>query len=196
MLWAKMSFEIGVNAEWLKKQQHQIKDETILLLQGKTVQKNITHQILHQEWVNLECWFFYLDWTHHNQHLIKVCQLDGALSNCLRVGTYWAKHYHPNIITTGTATWRLSHSLHHNLHRLLTTVRTLPGFWMRSAFTTWNTSTMPSVLQHSVALMNEQNTPHWLTVSLCAVSVRKLNQTCQCQTEMELLVKLKERDQS
>ena len=56
---------------------------------------------------------------------------------------------------------------------LLTTVRTLPGFWMRSAFTTWNTSTMPSVLQHSVALMNEQNTPHRLTVSLCAVSGRK-----------------------
>ena len=46
------------------------------------------------------------------------------------------------------------------------TVSTLPGFWMRSAFTTWNTSTMPSVLQHSVALMREQNTPHRLTVSL------------------------------
>jgi len=48
----------------------------------------------------------------------------------------------------------------------LTTVSTLPGFWMRSAFTTWNTSTIPSVLQHSVALMREQNTPHRLTVSL------------------------------
>ena len=73
---------------------------------------------------------------------------------------------------------------------------TLPGFWMRSAFTTWNTSTMPSVLQHSVALMNEQNTPHRLTVSLCAVSGRKWNQTRQCQTEMESFVKLKERDHS
>ena len=49
----------------------------------------------------------------------------------------------------------------------LTTESTLPGFWMRSAFTTWNTSTMPSVLQHSVALIREQNTPHRLTVSLC-----------------------------
>ena len=54
----------------------------------------------------------------------------------------------------------------------LTTVSTLPGFWMRSAFTTWNTSTIPSVLQHSVALMNEQNTPHRLTVSLCVVLKR------------------------
>ena len=31
----KKSFEIGVNAEWLKKQQHQIKYETILFLQSK-----------------------------------------------------------------------------------------------------------------------------------------------------------------
>ena len=54
---------------------------------------------------------------------------------------------------------------------MLTTVSTLPGFWMRSAFTTWNTSTMPSVLQHSMVLMNEQNTPHRLTVSLYAVCV-------------------------
>ena len=75
---------------------------------------------------------------------------------------------------------RLSHSLHHNLCRLLTTVRTLPGFWMRSAFTTWNTSTMPSVLQHSVALMNEQNTPHRLTVSLCAVSAWKEMKSLLC----------------
>ena len=56
------------------------------------------------------------------------------------------------------------------LHRYnfleLTTESTLPGFWMRSAFTTWNTSTMPSVFQHSVALIREQNTPHRLTVSL------------------------------
>ena len=53
----------------------------------------------------------------------------------------------------------------------LTTESTLPGFWMRSAFTTWNTSTMPSVLQHSVALIREQNTPHRLTVSLHTVQV-------------------------
>ena len=61
---------------------------------------------------------------------------------------------------------------------MLTTVSTLPGFWMRSAFTTWNTSTMPSVLQHSVALMNEQNTPHRLTVSLQCVCVRV--RVCVC----------------
>ena len=34
----KKSFEIGVNAEWLKEQQHQIKYETVLFLQGKIVQ--------------------------------------------------------------------------------------------------------------------------------------------------------------
>ena len=47
---------------------------------------------------------------------------------------------------------------------------------------------MPSVLQHSVALMNEQNTPHRLTVSLCAVSGRKWNQ-------FSTHVKLEERPQ-
>ena len=35
LTWTKKSFEIGVNAEWLKEQQHQIKDEAILFLQGK-----------------------------------------------------------------------------------------------------------------------------------------------------------------
>ena len=35
-----MSFEIRVNAEWFMKQQHQIKYETVLFLQGKIIQKN------------------------------------------------------------------------------------------------------------------------------------------------------------
>ena len=61
-----------------------------------------------------------------------------------------------------------------------TTVSTLPGFWMRSAFTTWNTSTMPSVLQHSVALMREQNTPHRLTVSLHVVHLCVCVSVCVC----------------
>ena len=41
----KKSFEIWVNTEWLEKQQHQIKNETILFLQGKivkTAQENDT----------------------------------------------------------------------------------------------------------------------------------------------------------
>ena len=62
----------------------------------------------------------------------------------------------------------------------LTTESTLPGSWMRSAFTTWNTSTMPSVLQHSVALIREQNTPHRLTVSLHTVQVYVCVCVCLC----------------
>ena len=41
----KKSFEIRVNTEWLKKQQHQVENETILFLQGKivkTAQENDT----------------------------------------------------------------------------------------------------------------------------------------------------------
>ena len=45
-------------------------------------------------------------------------------------------------------------------------MHTAPGFWMRSALTIWNTSTIPSVLQHSMVLSRAQNTPHRLTVSL------------------------------
>ena len=48
----------------------------------------------------------------------------------------------------------------------LTTVRTAPGFWTRSAFTTWNTSTTPSVLQRSMVVAMEQNIPERQTVSL------------------------------
>ena len=62
----------------------------------------------------------------------------------------------------------------------LTTESTLPGFWIRSAFTTWNTSTMPSVLQHSVALIREQNTPYRLTVSLHTVQVCGVVCVCVC----------------
>ena len=49
---------------------------------------------------------------------------------------------------------------------LLTTVWTIPGFWMRSALTAWKTSTMLSVLQHSMQFSKAQNTPHLLMVSL------------------------------
>ena len=62
----------------------------------------------------------------------------------------------------------------------LTTVSTLPGFWRRSALTTWNTSTMPSVLQHLVTLIREQNTPHRLTVSLHTVQVCVCVCVCVC----------------
>ena len=50
-------------------------------------------------------------------------------------------------------------------------MRTAPGFWARSAFTTWNTSTTPSVLQRSMVVAMEQNIPERQTVSL--YSVRK-----------------------
>ena len=68
----------------------------------------------------------------------------------------------------------------------LTTESTLPGFWMRSAFTTWNTSTMPSILQHSVALIREQNTPHRLTVSLHVVEVCVCVCVCVCMQAQKL----------
>ena len=43
----KKSFEIRVNAEWLEEQQHQIKYETVLFLQRKSVktaQENDTNK--------------------------------------------------------------------------------------------------------------------------------------------------------
>lgn len=43
---------------------------------------------------------------------------------------------------------------------------TEPGFCIRRAFTAWSTSTMPSVLQQSMALLSAQNNPQRLTVSL------------------------------
>lgn len=49
---------------------------------------------------------------------------------------------------------------------LLTTVCTLPGFCILSAFRIWNTSTDPSVLHRSMAFTRQQNTPTRLTVSL------------------------------
>ena len=49
---------------------------------------------------------------------------------------------------------------------ILTTVRTRPGFWIRWAFTTWNTSTTLSVLQRSMVVAMAQNMPDLLTVSL------------------------------
>ena len=49
---------------------------------------------------------------------------------------------------------------------VLTTVRTRPGFWIRWAFTTWNTSTTLSVLQRSMVVAMAQNMPDLLTVSL------------------------------
>ena len=49
---------------------------------------------------------------------------------------------------------------------LPTSVGTLPGFWVRSAFTASNTSTIPSVLQRSIPLIRAQKIPQRLTVSL------------------------------
>ena len=42
---------------------------------------------------------------------------------------------------------------------VLTTVRTRPGFWIRWAFTTWNTSTTLSVLQQSMVVAMARNMP-------------------------------------
>ena len=49
---------------------------------------------------------------------------------------------------------------------VLTTVRTRPGFWIRWAFTTWNTSTTLSVLQQSMVVAMARNMPDLQTVSL------------------------------
>ena len=63
----------------------------------------------------------------------------------------------------------------------LTTVGTAPGFWTRSAFTTWKTSTTPSVLQRSMTVAMAQNMPLLVTVSLldweCMLTTL-LNYTC------------------
>ena len=48
----------------------------------------------------------------------------------------------------------------------LTAVRTAPGFCTLRAFTTWNTSTTPSVLHRSMVVAMAQNMPLRLTVSL------------------------------
>ena len=56
--------------------------------------------------------------------------------------------------------------MHYPITSSLTAVSTAPGFWMRRALTTWNTSTTPSVLHISMAFTREQNTPTRLTVSL------------------------------
>ena len=45
-------------------------------------------------------------------------------------------------------------------------MRTAPGFCTLRAFTTWNTSTTPSVLQRSMVVAMAQNMPLRLTVSL------------------------------
>ena len=56
------------------------------------------------------------------------------------------------------------------------TLTTLPGFWIRRALTAWKTSTVPSVLQQSMALLRAQSRPHLLTVSLsqCRVWVERV----------------------
>ena len=46
---------------------------------------------------------------------------------------------------------------------------TAPGFCARSALTTWNTSTTPSVLQRSITVAMAQNMPLRVTVSLHAM---------------------------
>ena len=43
---------------------------------------------------------------------------------------------------------------------------TAPGFCVRRALTTWNTSTTPSVLQRSITVAMAQNMPLRVTVSL------------------------------
>ena len=48
----------------------------------------------------------------------------------------------------------------------LTRVGTAPGFWTRSALTTWKTSTTPSVLHRSMMVAIAQNIPLLVTVSL------------------------------
>ena len=48
----------------------------------------------------------------------------------------------------------------------LTTVHTAPGFCLLRAFTTWNTSTTPSALHHSMVVDMAQNMPQRLTMSL------------------------------
>ena len=53
------------------------------------------------------------------------------------------------------------------------TVATLPGFWIRRALTAWNTSTVPSVLQQSMALLRATKRPHRLTVSLGWVEIKE-----------------------
>ena len=53
----KKSFEIGVNAEWLKEQQHQIKYETILFLQWKTCSIDYLMQLNNcSEWALCSVW--------------------------------------------------------------------------------------------------------------------------------------------
>ena len=49
---------------------------------------------------------------------------------------------------------------------LLTTVGTALGLEVRSALTTWNTSTVPSVLQRSITVARAQNIPLRVTESL------------------------------
>ena len=47
-----------------------------------------------------------------------------------------------------------------------TSVHTAPGFCTLSVFTTWNTSTTPSILHWSILVAMAQNMPQRLTVSL------------------------------
>ena len=55
----------------------------------------------------------------------------------------------------------------------LTRVGTAPGFWTRSALTTWKTSTTPSVLHRSMMVAMAQNIPLLVTVSLEKIAVQK-----------------------
>ena len=59
--------------------------------------------------------------------------------------------------------YHISYSVEHSKH---TRVQTAPGFCILRAFTTWNTSTTPSVLHFSIVVAMAQNMPERLTVSL------------------------------
>ena len=69
----------------------------------------------------------------------------------------------------------------------LTTVVTAPGFCVLRTFTTWNTSTTPSVLHCSMVVAMAQNIPERLTVSLqgkwsTIKSLRLISEYCSCVT--------------
>ena len=65
------------------------------------------------------------------------------------------------------------------------TLHTLPGFWIRRALTAWNTSTVPSVLQQSIALASAHSRPHLLTVLLCVCVC-----VCVCAGRMFLVLSI------
>ncbi len=72
----------------------------------------------------------------------------------------------------------------------LTTLTIEPGFWIRSTFTTWYTSTARSVLHCSIAVAVAQNIPLRPTVSLYGNQNRTEQEihTNFCKYQLECLV--------